>query len=537
MLTDIEHFPRFAEAVFENYIRNKLAKGKSRMDTHLKVEDLERGLPQFSRSFQLARQATGLPASRLFPPLQPAGALPVRTSTTTTSQRQRPTATQGAGVTAAITRNNPAVNRVSTNSRPAGTPSSSNPSQPQPDPESGDPDAPPPYSRTDPEPEATRMLEVQLNQVAEAGNGSGTVPVNGRDLAAEERERRELEVAMRESEELARQQEIHRREEEEAMADAAAAASASSSASERGSSSGILNSRSSHNDGPTESMHRRESSHSINPINQMTHSNLALGVTGVGDEWSRPSTHRRAVSDVGRGTPPPQGSTMDLENGLNSLTIPEDWDSNDSAASAGNLAEPLQPMPTGFGTGAGTSSKNPFLGPQQTGNSTPSSGMRSKNPFIDPPTVFDPTPTQDSRNRRDSAAGSVHTIHAPPVVPPTNTPGAQQTIYAPPPGPPPGHISTTTPGSRGPIGRTLSLTHHGGEDPLDMLRNYDTAILVDDSGSMAGGRWREAKKALMDVAEQAAIYDKDGIDVHFINDKRIGTGLTVSLIPAENVPL
>jgi uncharacterized protein with von Willebrand factor type A (vWA) domain len=68
---------------------------------------------------------------------------------------------------------------------------------------------------------------------------------------------------------------------------------------------------------------------------------------------------------------------------------------------------------------------------------------------------------------------------------------------------------------------------NGGEDPLDMLKRYDTVILVDDSGSMAGGRWRTAKQALQDLAALAAEYDQDGIDIHFINDDRVGMGLTV----------
>ena len=34
--------------------------------------------------------------------------------------------------------------------------------------------------------------------------------------------------------------------------------------------------------------------------------------------------------------------------------------------------------------------------------------------------------------------------------------------------------------------------------------------------------------ALMEVAEQAASLDSDGIDVHFINDSAVGEGLRVS---------
>jgi hypothetical protein len=45
---------------------------------------------------------------------------------------------------------------------------------------------------------------------------------------------------------------------------------------------------------------------------------------------------------------------------------------------------------------------------------------------------------------------------------------------------------------------------------------------------MAGSRWEQARDSIMDVAEQAAKYDADGVDVYFLNDQRKGLGLTVS---------
>jgi hypothetical protein len=42
---------------------------------------------------------------------------------------------------------------------------------------------------------------------------------------------------------------------------------------------------------------------------------------------------------------------------------------------------------------------------------------------------------------------------------------------------------------------------------------------------MAGERWESAKKALMGVAEVAAGYDEDGIDIYFLNSKRVGREL------------
>ncbi|KAJ7253438.1 hypothetical protein C8J57DRAFT_1137191 [Mycena rebaudengoi] len=64
------------------------------------------------------------------------------------------------------------------------------------------------------------------------------------------------------------------------------------------------------------------------------------------------------------------------------------------------------------------------------------------------------------------------------------------------------------------------------ENALEILRQYDTVILVDDSGSMNSPgskkgvtRWYEAGQALEALAETAQQYDTDGIDIHFLNSK------------------
>ena len=60
------------------------------------------------------------------------------------------------------------------------------------------------------------------------------------------------------------------------------------------------------------------------------------------------------------------------------------------------------------------------------------------------------------------------------------------------------------------------------EDALEMLRDYNTIFLVDDSSSMAAEHWVTAKQALLDMAETAARYEDDGVSVYFVNSKRIG---------------
>lgn len=86
------------------------------------------------------------------------------------------------------------------------------------------------------------------------------------------------------------------------------------------------------------------------------------------------------------------------------------------------------------------------------------------------------------------------------------------------------------------------------ENVLEVLREYNTVIIVDDSSSMAGEAWREVsvplicgccaisnpchirqqtREALAALAEIASKYDADGIDVCFLNDRRVGRNMTV----------
>ncbi|KAF8138994.1 hypothetical protein EV363DRAFT_1394400 [Boletus edulis] len=54
------------------------------------------------------------------------------------------------------------------------------------------------------------------------------------------------------------------------------------------------------------------------------------------------------------------------------------------------------------------------------------------------------------------------------------------------------------------------------ENALDTLRTYDTVVIMDDSGSMQiDGRWEQI----------AATYDRDGIDIHFLNHPTCGMNI------------
>ena len=70
----------------------------------------------------------------------------------------------------------------------------------------------------------------------------------------------------------------------------------------------------------------------------------------------------------------------------------------------------------------------------------------------------------------------------------------------------------------------------GAEDPYSFLGTFDTTLLIDDSGSMAGRSWREVSQALSTIAPIVTKHDSDGIDIYFLNHKSSNPGA-----PAEGV--
>lgn len=57
----------------------------------------------------------------------------------------------------------------------------------------------------------------------------------------------------------------------------------------------------------------------------------------------------------------------------------------------------------------------------------------------------------------------------------------------------------------------------GQDDPYAFLRSFDTIIIIDDSGSMAGQRWQQTAEALASIVPITTYYDSDGIDLFFLN--------------------
>ncbi|KAH9835998.1 von Willebrand factor type A domain [Teratosphaeria destructans] len=64
---------------------------------------------------------------------------------------------------------------------------------------------------------------------------------------------------------------------------------------------------------------------------------------------------------------------------------------------------------------------------------------------------------------------------------------------------------------------TVTGPADGADDPYAFLESFDTIFLIDDSGSMAGNRWRETADALETITPICTAHDGDGIDIFFLN--------------------
>ncbi|KAF2461848.1 hypothetical protein BDY21DRAFT_368027 [Lineolata rhizophorae] len=102
--------------------------------------------------------------------------------------------------------------------------------------------------------------------------------------------------------------------------------------------------------------------------------------------------------------------------------------------------------------------------------------------------------------------------------------------------PPPAYTPNPAPGTSasGPAASTsrpsAAATAHMTDDRYDFLKTFDTIVVIDDSGSMAGRSWRETAGALETIAPIVTTYDSDGIDIYFLNapDKDVFHNVTVA---------
>ncbi|EFY86753.1 von Willebrand factor [Metarhizium acridum CQMa 102] len=120
--------------------------------------------------------------------------------------------------------------------------------------------------------------------------------------------------------------------------------------------------------------------------------------------------------------------------------------------------------------------------------------------------------SESSRGLSSSTAGPASYIGSTSF---SDAPPAYTPVYQPAPGP----VSLYPP-SAAPVPSPAPAGVYGGVSDGDRyanLANFDTILLIDDSGSMAGNLWSEAKDALISIAEIVTTYDEDGIDMYFLN--------------------
>ncbi|KAK5132383.1 hypothetical protein LTR08_009154 [Meristemomyces frigidus] len=63
----------------------------------------------------------------------------------------------------------------------------------------------------------------------------------------------------------------------------------------------------------------------------------------------------------------------------------------------------------------------------------------------------------------------------------------------------------------------IPAASQGADEPYSFLCSFDTIFLIDDSGSMAGSRWKETADALETITPICTAHDADGIDIYFLN--------------------
>ncbi|KAI9783744.1 MAG: hypothetical protein M1816_001180 [Peltula sp. TS41687] len=81
-----------------------------------------------------------------------------------------------------------------------------------------------------------------------------------------------------------------------------------------------------------------------------------------------------------------------------------------------------------------------------------------------------------------------------------------------------GDIQPPSAGSA-PVSNTSHTANDTTDDRFGFLSTFDTIVLIDDSGSMAGSSWREISSALAAITPVCTAHDADGIDLYFLNHR------------------
>ncbi|WWD04534.1 hypothetical protein V865_002604 [Kwoniella europaea PYCC6329] len=551
--------PEYVKAVIRNYVHFKAQRGKSKTEISMKLEYLEREFPQFAYAFRAIRQEYSLSPSRILPAPRVTSSSASnsnnlrRTQTATTPSRTSNTNT----ITRTHTTVGATTNRATTNN--------------------DDEPPPPPYQSQDPDPASTRILQESLAAEAEL---RGTVPGQTTSTAATHNSSPPTSAATQprtagsanaevddgpqrvpSDPELARIWEESQFEEakraslawqveQQELQEAMRLSLAESESRGEGSSSATA--------GPS-------NSHPIStiPENQSIGGTSSHGsdmrdlVEGM-EDMIIPGSYNSVQPSTSTSTSDNQNDNQQLQNLL------------DEQSSSYTGQTPLTPQKTGFHI----QSKNPFLSSNEKEQLQAMEQAALHNQSHPAP----PDQLAQQHTPPSMAAGSSYAHYTLPSEP-------SQQLYTPPPGPPPNHLRIVTPTSptsrplpatpkdqfpwdgssspgngngtisspishnqpslSSPIAESHNSLHQtlqgtppslparrksfvppqGKEDALEMLKDFDTVFLVDDSTSMAGERWSEASQALMEVAEIAARYDENGVDIYFLNSKRVGKEL------------
>nr|KIR46827.1 hypothetical protein I312_03718 [Cryptococcus bacillisporus CA1280] len=569
--------PEYVKQVIRSYVDVKQSHGRTKLEISLKLEPLEREYPKFAQSFAEVRMERGLPQSRVISlRVNPPNPLH-RASTTQSQSPNRPSDTRPGGLRVQSTTANTS-RRASAPSQSARPPVVRNP-------EDGDELPPPPYSSQDPEPEATRILQERL--AAETNvEPSTTVPSSSTPQAASNtavasaqsssapnsestrpglidsnppsdpqmaqvweesqldeakraslawREQQELEEAMRLSLAEAEAAGVgsstgpgtssHAQSEQDRLPvvneDEAATYGEASSSSQQpnpdlmglvGGLGDLTFSNSEHTSSASHAAHNQNSILDDDGPSGLNQQPLVPSKTGLVMQSKNPF-----LSQAERETSNADGSSSHLDSstsapvqaGASELTQPARQDSPGSTHTS-QTAQPVYAPPPGPPPPHLRIPTPPAQSPSSTQNQTsPASRPLPRTPvspdLSSPPVPQAPgPPTYSAQLASSSQQPSASTANG---------------VYASPPGLPP----------RKPSRKSTYVPPTQGEDPLEMLRDFGTVFLVDDSSSMTKDRrWDQACQAIMEVADLASRYDDDGIDVYFLNNKRVGKELRSS---------
>jgi uncharacterized protein YegL len=167
---------------------------------------------------------------------------------------------------------------------------------------------------------------------------------------------------------------------------------------------------------------------------------------------------------------------------------------------------------------ASISKSDSYLHPQAS--TTPATrrpnSMASNNPFadmVDTPPPYSPDSTMPSTYQTPNTTGyQAQSYQQYPTGGLSQSYYQQTSSYGSMPARPASTVSSSSTGSK-------VKADHDDDDKYAFLSKFDTVFLIDDSGSMAGSRWKETMRAVEAIAPICTKYDKDGIDIHFLNHK------------------